>query len=126
MASNFVINTIAYTGTPLTAGTPMKPTAYSFTDQKIGKTVVNANGGRTFIARSVQKKTFSIEWNPCNETTRAALRTLAELTTVFNFTDQLGTVYVCQVESDDYSEEWVYSDVANVAWYVCKITLRQA
>ena len=126
MASNFVINTVSYTGTPASPATPFKPSSYTMTDTKIGKVVINANGGRTFVARSVQKKTFTIGWELCHETTRAALRTLAELTTVFNFTDQLGTVYVCQVENDDYEEEWVKSDAANNPLYNCKITLRQA
>lgn len=126
MASNLIINGVTYSGTPLAPGTPFKPSTFEMTDTKIGKVQINANGGRTFIARSVQKRTWTIGWPLVNETTRAALRTLAELNTTFSFTDQLGVARTCQVENDDYSEEWVMSDVANVAWYACKITIREA
>ena len=53
-------------------------------------------------------------------------RTLAELSTTFAFVDQLGVSRTCQVEADDYSEEWVMSDVANNALYNCKLTIREA
>jgi hypothetical protein len=126
MAANLIINGVTYSGTPLATGTPFKPSSFRMTDTKIGRTVVNANGGRTFVARSVQKRTWSIGWALANDTTRAALRTLAELATTFPFVDQLGVSRSCQVEADDYSEEWLMSDTANVAWYACTLTIREA
>lgn len=126
MASNIIINGTTYSGTPLTPATPRKPDKISVSVSKIGVTLVMASGKRRFVSRGTVKRSWDIEWNGAREATRAALRTLHQLTTTFSFTDELGVAYTVQTEQDDLSEAYSYTDPSNNLYYDLKITLRES
>ena|SRR5205085_10012034 len=126
MASNLIMNGTTYDGTPISTAHPLKPTTLTVADAKIGKTQIAYNGNRTFIYRGARKKTWTIGWPLANETTRAAVRTLHELTTTWTFVDEHGTSYTVQTEADDLSEDYAMTTPANAILYDVKLTVREA
>jgi len=126
MASNLVINGVTYSGVPTSPATPRKPDAISVTTTKIGVVLVMANGTRRWVNRGT-KHVWSVEWAGAREATRAALRTLHQLTTTFPFIDELGVTYAtCQTEESDLDESYAYTDPSNNLYYDLKITIRES
>lgn len=126
MASNVILNGVTYDGTPVTNPThPYKPIGIDVADSKIGVSLVAASGKRRFVQRGI-KKTFTLSWKLTNETTRSAVRTLAELSTTFSFTDQFGIVRTCQTEADDYRESYAMTDPAGNLYYDVTLTVRES
>lgn len=126
MASNLVLNGTTYSGTPTSLSNPWKPDSLDLQIAKIGPTLVADDGTRRFVSRGTSKKTWKITWNRANETTRAAVRTLAALTTTWTMVDQLGTSYTVQTEQDDYTEDYAMTTIANDLRYKLELTVRQA
>lgn len=126
MASNLVINGTTYSGVPTSPATPRKPDAISVEVKKIGVALVMANGTRRWVNRGT-KRAWTVEWKGAREATRAALRTLHQLTTTFAFIDELGVTYAtCQTEETDLSEAYAYTDPSNNLYYDLSIVIREA
>ena len=123
---NLVLNGTTYSGTPNTPATPRKPDSISVKVGKIGVTLVAANGRRRFVSRGAVKRTWDVEWKGARESTRAALRTLHQLTTTWSFTDELGSSYTVQTEQDDLDESYAFTDPSNNYYYDLKLTIREA
>jgi hypothetical protein len=70
---------------------------------KVGKTLVGPDGQRARIHRGA-KSDWLLEWDKAPEVTRAAVRTIFDLTSTFSAT-LLGGTYTVQCEDEDYSEE---------------------
>lgn len=123
---DLTINSVAYSGTPLTPATPRKPDKISVEVTKIGVALIMANGTRRWVNRGT-KRTWTIEWNGVREATRAALRTLHVLPTTFPFVDELGVTYAtCQTEAADLSEAYAFTDPSNNLYYDLTITIRES
>lgn len=124
MSSNLVINAITFSGTPDGAGnaSAWKPTGYVPTQEKIGATLVSANGTRTRVERNAVKRTWKISWERTNTATKDTLKTIAALMTTFSFSDDTGASYTVQVE-DGYEPEWMATDVAGNNYWNCSLTL---
>lgn len=127
MASNIVLNGTTYSGNPLTPSTPRKPDKISVSVNKVGVVLIAASGKRRFVLRGTVKRTWEISWGGAREATRAALRTLHQLTTTWVFTDELGSSYTVQTEGeDDYSESYAFTDPSNNLYYDMRLTVREA
>src|SRR4030095_9326789 len=76
--------------------------------------------------RGTVERAWTVEWKGAREATRAALRTLHQLTTTWTFIDELGTSYTgCQTEQDDLEESYAFTDPANNLYYDLTITIRE-
>lgn len=90
-------------------GTQIFPTNIQHTMVKIGKVQIAANGARTFLHRATSggapifKNEWSLTFDGLTEARRAALKTLALLTTTMTFVNELGVSYTVQIEEDAYS-----------------------
>lgn len=124
MASNIVLNGTTYSGSPASPANPFKPSKISTEDIKIGVLHTADDGSLTWVHKGIKKK-FTIDWPLANETTRAALRTLHELTTSFTFVDHLGVSRTVITVEADLKEDTAFSDLANNYYYDLSITLRQ-
>lgn len=123
---NLTLNGTAYSGVPTSPATPRKPDRISVAVSKIGVTLVAASGVRRFVSRGTVKRTWTVEWKGAREATRAALRTLHQLTTTWSFTDELGSSYTVQTEQDDLEEAYAFTDPANNYYYDLTLTIREA
>jgi hypothetical protein len=91
-------------------GTAIYPSDAPKKKTKIGKTQINANGGRLFIQRTtgggtpIFKSSWDLKWDDVPEATRAAIETLANVTTSMTYVDQHGTSYTVQTEEDAYTD----------------------
>jgi len=72
--------------------------------EKIGPVLVGENGARTYIQFG-QKNKWTITWKRVPEATRAAVKTVFDLTTTFAFIHPNSTTYTVQCEPGDYTEE---------------------
>jgi hypothetical protein len=123
--ANIIINGTTYDGTPTAPTHPYKPNKIRTQVRRIGRRLEGKDGTETWMHRNI-KRTFTIDWQEANETTRAALRAVRSLTTSFSFTDHLGTAYtvLCSGE-DDYVEETAFTDHASAIYYNISLVLRQ-
>jgi hypothetical protein len=123
-----IINGTTYNGS---GGNPLPPSKNPMTIAKIGKTMVNANGGRVFVARVVagvpiRKRTWVLSWEKATSVERNAVRALVALATTFTYADEEGTSYTVQVEEDDpYNHAASFTKADNSLLYDLSITLRE-
>lgn len=123
-----IINSIVYDGL---SGRPCPPSAIDLTIAKIGKTMVNANGGRVFVARAVagvpiRKRTWVLSWEKATSVERNAARALVAVATTFPYVDEEGTSYTVQMEEDDpYGHSPSFTKHDNSLLYDLSITLRE-
>lgn len=124
--SDISLNGTTYSGTPVSTSNPFRPDAdgYEIRDVKIGVLKKAANGALTWMHFGI-KREFTIRWRLANETTRAALRTLHELTTTFTFVDPLGVSYTVITTEADYKEASALNTIGNAVYWSLEITLRQ-
>jgi hypothetical protein len=121
--SALVINGVTYNGA---GGNPHPPSKAPFTLKRIGRTLVAANGARTFVDRGTDKRVWVLSWENADPADRTAVRALALLSTTFTFTDEEGVSYTVQVEEDDaYTHEPSFTKSDNGLLYDLSITLRQ-
>ena len=117
--ADIVINGTTYDGTP------ERPTKISTQVRRIGRALQGKDGTETWMHRNI-KETFSIDWEKINETTRAALRAVRNLTTSFAFSDQLGDSYTVLCSGDDgYTEETAFTGAGGAIYYNVTLVLRQ-
>lgn len=122
--SNLVINGTTFNGTPSGGGSASawKPTGYSAKEQKVGVTLVAADGTRNRVERAINKRVWEISWDLCNLATMQTVRTIARLTTTFSFTDIEGNSATVQTE-DEFAPEWAQEDPAGNSYWNVKLTL---
>jgi hypothetical protein len=127
--SAIILNGTTYDGL---SGRPCPPSTNDMTIAKIGKTMVNANGGRTFVARAVggvpiRKRTWVLAWEKATSVERNAVRALVAVAAAFTYTDEEGTSYTVQVEEDDpYQHAPAFTKHDNSLLYDLSITLKEA
>lgn len=102
-------------------GTTFYPSDVPKELSKIGVSLPMASGTRRFVQRTVSgtpvfKRTWALPWLIVPEATRAAVQTIALLTTTFTFVDHLGVSYTVQTEEDSYTEK-VSVIVSNTVFY---------
>lgn len=123
-----VINGVTYDGA---GGNPHPPSKIDLTIQKIGKTMVSANGGRTFVARTsggvpIRKRTWTLSWEHGSTVDRNAVRALLAVATTFTYADEEGTSYTVHVEEDDaYTHAPSFTKADNSLLYDLSITLKE-
>lgn len=124
--ANLVINSVTFSGTPDGAGnqSAWKPTGYTPSLEKIGQTLVAADGTRNRVERNVVKRVWTIRWERCNTATKDTLKSIAALMTTFTFVDDAGTSSTVQVE-DAFEPAWVTTDVGGNNYWDCALTLKQ-
>ena len=124
--ANLIINSVTFSGTPDGAGnqSAWKPTGYQVGQEKIGQTLVSANGSRTRVERNVVKRTWQVRWEMTNTATKDTLKTIAALMTTFAFSDDAGNSWTVQVE-DAFEPEWRTTDPAGANYWTCTLTLTQ-
>lgn len=123
-----IINGTTYNGA---GGNPTPPSKIEMTMIKVGKTKVNANGGRTFVARAIagvpiRKRTWVLSWEKATSVERNAVRALAAVATTFAFTDEEGTAYTVQIEEDAYGHSPSFTKADNSLLYDLSTTLHEA
>lgn len=69
---------------------------------KVGAALVSANGTRRWVQRA-HKRAWDLSWEGVSNATRAAVQTIALLTTTFTYVDQLGVSYTVQCEEDCFT-----------------------
>ncbi len=123
MSSDLVINGTTYTGTPAGGNAAAwRPTGIKVREQKVGTTLPAANGTRNRVERAINKRIWEIRWEPCNQATMQALRTISRLTTTFSFTDLEGNTATVQTE-DEFEPEVAFSDPNNNAYWNVSLVL---
>lgn len=124
--ANLIINAITFSGTPDGAGnqSAWKPTGYQVSQEKIGQTLVSANGSRTRVERNAVKRTWRVRWEKTNTATKDTLKTIAALMTTFSFSDDAGATWTVQVE-DAFAPEWQTTDAAGANYWNGELTLKQ-
>lgn len=122
--SNLVINGTTFNGTPSGAGSASawKPTGYTAREQKVGATLVAADGTRNRVERAVNKRVYEIRWEKCNLATMQTVRTIARLTTTFTLVDFEGASVTVQTE-DELAPEWAQEDTAGASYWNVTLTL---
>jgi hypothetical protein len=123
--ADLVISGVTYGGNPAAPSVPYRPMKIGMKAIKVGSLKRAANGSLTWVHLGI-KREWTITWEKASEVTRAALRSLHQLTTTFSFTDQIGVSYTVLTAADDYSEDTAYSDRALAIFYDLSITLREA
>jgi hypothetical protein len=113
-------------------GTTIYPSDVALKDSKIGKTQVTANGGRTFIHRTtgggtpIFKRQWDLSFDVITETRRAALRTLAHVTTTMAFVDDTGATSTVQTEENAYSQSIAFIALDGSLYYNVSLSLYEA
>lgn len=121
--ADLILNGSTYSGNP-NGGTLWRPVSVEETINKIATVIVAESGARTLVYRGV-KRTWAIKWEGVPESTRSALAALAALATSFSYTDEHGTAYTVQTETDDYKSETSHTTPANVYYYNVDLTIHQ-
>jgi len=123
--ANISLNGTAYSGTPVSPGTPWKPISIDVKTIKPGVSLVAETGARTFVLFGAVKYEWTITWEKVPENTRAALAGLAATLTTFTFIDPFTQSYTVQMEDGDHQQKTAFTDSANVQYYDITITIRQ-
>ena len=123
MASNVIINSQTFSGTPL-SGTLFKPMSIEEKLNKIGTVVIFEAGNSVFVYRGV-KREWVIHWEKVPETTRTALMTIAALSTTFPFVDEHGTSYTVHCRPGGHQSKTAFTTPANAIYYDVDLTLHE-
>jgi len=112
-------------------GTTIYPSDVAMQESKIGKTQINANGGRTFIHRTsggspIYKRQWDLSFDTITEARRAALRTLSRVTTTMTFVDDTGASSTVQTEDGAYSQSVAFIALDGSLYYNVSLTLYEA
>ncbi|HNP70618.1 MAG TPA: hypothetical protein PKK15_05905 [Kouleothrix sp.] len=124
--SYLIINGTTYSGLPNGTGnqSAWQPTGYVPKIEKIGTTLVAADGTHNRVERASPKRAWKIDWDGCNNATRLALATLAALGSSFSMTDFDGATYTCFID-DPFEPSWAFNDLSGASFWACAITVRQ-
>lgn len=110
-------------------GTTFYPSDVPKTIEKIGVSLVAANGSRTWVQRTtaagaaIHKRVWVIPWRGVSNTVRAAVQTIFLLTAPFTFVDHLGTSYTVQCEADGYDETVSLVQTDSINYYDITLTI---
>src|SRR5215471_6778849 len=121
------LNGTTFTGNVYSADSVRKaPTHVNPKPRKIGTVLEAASGARNMVLRNsgTPKVDYELTWDqPVAETTRAAVRTIFDLSTTFTAILPQGTVTV-QCELEDYEENHVLTLPDGTRYFEVKLTLR--
>lgn len=84
---------------PTLNGTTFYPSDIQRRTKRTGTLTVAANGARTWTQRGT-KQEFVVSWRLVDNTIRAAIQTIANLTTTWTFVDENGASYTVQCEGE--------------------------
>jgi hypothetical protein len=117
--STVTINGTAFSGLPNGTGnqSAWQPTKYQITEQKIGVTLIAANGTRNRVERGVNKRVLTIGWEKTNQATMQALRTIQRLNTTFTVADFEGNSITVQTEDDEFAPSWNFNNRAGTPYW---------
>lgn len=113
-------------------GTNLFPTDAPKKKSKVGKTQVNANGGRVFLHRTttggtpIFKSQWELTWADATEAQRTAIEAFAHVVTTMVFVDQHGTSYTVQTEEDAYDDSVSIIAGDGSLYYRVTLTLKEA
>jgi hypothetical protein len=123
--ANLNINGTAFTGTPSGGNaSAWRPTGITNKEQKIGTTLVAANGTRNRVERSINKRVWEIRWDNTNNATMLTLKSIHELNTTFTFFDLTGASYTVQTE-DEWTPEFSFTSAAGNDYWNVTLVLYQ-
>lgn len=117
--ATIVINSVTFSGLPNGTGnqSAWQPTKYAISEQKIGATLIAANGTRNRVERGVNKRIVTIAWEKTNQATMQALRTIQRLTTTFTIADFEGNSITVQTEDDAFAPAWNFNNRAGTPYW---------
>lgn len=121
--ATLVLNGTTYSGLPNGTGnqSAWQPTSYDLVAERIGVTLVAANGTRNRVERSVTKRQWEIGWDATNSATKSTIETLAAVATTWTMTAYDGSTYTVQTEEPpDIS--WAFNTSSGASFW--DITLK--
>jgi hypothetical protein len=109
----------------------LTPSAKDKTGTKIGRSVVNANGGRTWVQRldsgsvAIHKRSWDLKFENVIEANRTAVENLFLLAATVPFVDENGNSYTVQCEADGYNDSFSFRSAAGDLYYTVSIKVFQ-
>lgn len=99
-----------------------RPTGITLGEQKVGVTLVAANGTRNRVERGVNKRVWTIVWDKTNNATMLTIRTIARLATTFAFVDLSAASYTVQTE-DAFDPAYAFTDQGGALYWNVTLVL---